>query len=38
MVRGGGYTFYIKARTESGNVRIIREADFNPQTMTLVDE
>jgi hypothetical protein len=37
MVRGGGFTFYIKARMEDGCERIIREKDFDPQTMVLVE-
>jgi hypothetical protein len=37
MVRGGGFRFHVKARTEDGREVIIPEGDFNPQTMALVE-
>jgi hypothetical protein len=37
MVRGGGFRFHVKARTEDGHDRIIPEGDFDPQTMALLE-
>jgi hypothetical protein len=38
MVRGGGFRFYVKAKMEDGRERIIREGDFDPQTMLLIED
>lgn len=38
MVRGHGWSLYVTIQLHNGELRPIRERDFNPQTMLLADE